>query len=291
MNVVHTPVLLEEVIKNLVSEKTNVFIDATVGGGGHASDILERYKNVKLIGLDADEEILRIAGERLYEFEGRTRLIRGNFRDLREILNSEGIPSFDGIIFDLGLSTFQITGERGFSFNDDSFLDMRMDNRGVLTAYDVVNNYEYKELLQIIKEYGEDYRAPAIAKMIVETRKKKPITTAKELGSVVLKAKRRTGRIHPATNTFQAIRIEVNDELRSLQRGLEAAVDMLSPEGRIGVISFHSLEDRIAKYAFKNSPLLNVITKKPIRAERAEVKENPSSRSAKLRIAEKKQGG
>ncbi len=291
MGVVHIPVLLEEVINNLVSEKTNVFIDATVGAGGHASHILERYKNVRLIGLDADEDILRIAGERLNEFEDRAKLIRGNFRDLKGILTSEGIASVDGILFDLGLSTFQITGERGFSFNDDSFLDMRMDNRGTLTAYDVVNDYDYKELLQIIRDYGEDYRAPAIAKMIVETRKKNPISTAKELGGIVLKAKRRTGKIHPATKTFQAIRIEVNDELRSLQRGIEAAIDMLSPEGRVGVISFHSLEDRIAKFAFRAASELNIITKKPIRAERVEIKENPSSRSAKLRVAEKKQGG
>jgi 16S rRNA (cytosine1402-N4)-methyltransferase len=291
MGVVHIPVLLEEVIKNLVCEKTNVFVDATVGAGGHASNILERYKNVKLIGLDADEDILRIAGERLHEFEGRVRLIRGNFRHLREILTSEGIAYVDGILFDLGLSTFQITGERGFSFNDDSFLDMRMDNREELTAYDVVNSYDYKELLRIIRDYGEDYRAPAIAKMIVETRKIKSISTAKELGSIVLKAKRRTGRIHPATKTFQAIRIEVNDELRGVQKGIGEAIDMLSPEGRIGVISFHSLEDRITKVAFKDSPVLNIITKKPIRPERVETKENPSSRSAKLRIAEKKQGG
>jgi 16S rRNA (cytosine1402-N4)-methyltransferase len=288
MGVVHIPVLLEEVIKNLVSEKTNVFIDATVGAGGHASNILERYKNVRLIGLDADEDILRIAGERIYEFEGRAKLIRGNFSDLREIISSENVASVDGILFDLGLSTFQITGERGFSFNDDSFLDMRMDNRGVLTAYDVVNSYDYKELQRIIKDYGEDYRAPVIAKMIVETRKKKSISTAKELGNIVLKAKRRTGRIHPATKTFQAIRMEVNDELSRLRKGIDAAIDMLSPEGRIGVISFHSLEDRIIKFAFRDSPVLNVITKKPIRPERIETKENPSSRSAKLRIAEKK---
>jgi 16S rRNA (cytosine1402-N4)-methyltransferase len=291
MDVVHIPVLLEEAIKYLVNEKTNVFIDATVGGGSHASNILERYKNVRLIGLDADEDILRIAGEKLHEFEGRARLIRGNFRYLKEILTSEGVTSIDGILFDLGLSTFQIKGERGFSFNDDSYLDMRMDNRGTLTAYDVVISYDYKELLRIIRDYGEDYRAPAIAKMITETRRKKPISTAKELGNTVLKAKRRTGRIHPATKTFQAIRIEVNDELKSLQKGIEAAIDMLAPNGRIGIISFHSLEDRIAKFAFRNSPALDVITKKPIRPEKVEAKENPSSRSAKLRIAEKKQGG
>ena len=288
MGLVHIPVLLEEVINNLISEKTNIFIDATVGGGGHAYNILERYKNVRLIGLDVDEDILRVTGERLCGFEGRARLIRGAFRDLRNILDAEGVSSFDGILFDLGLSTFQITGERGFSFNDNSFLDMRMDNRESLTAYDVVNGYDYKELLRIIRDYGEDYRAPAIAKIIVETRKKEPISTAKELGNIVLKVKRRTGRIHPATKTFQAIRIEVNDELRSLQTGIAAAIDMLSPEGRIGVISFHSLEDRIAKFAFRTSPVLEVITKKPIRPERIETKENPSSRSAKLRIAEKK---
>lgn len=288
MSVVHISVLLEEVVKYLVSEKTNVFIDATVGGGGHAFNILKKYETIRLIGLDADEDILKIARERLFEFEGRARLIRGNFKNLREILKSEGIASVDAILFDLGLSSFQIAGDRGFSFNDDSFLDMRMDNRESLTAYDVVNDYEYKDLLKIIRDYGEDYRAQAIAKTIVETRRKKPIATTGELSNIIMKAKRRTGKIHPATKTFQAIRIEVNDELRSLQQGIDAAIDMLSPEGRLGVISFHSLEDRITKFAFKDSPFLKVVTKKPLRPEKDEIRNNPRSRSAKLRIAEKK---
>jgi 16S rRNA (cytosine1402-N4)-methyltransferase len=288
MSVVHISVLLEEVVKYLVSEKTNVFIDATVGGGGHAFNILKKYETIRLIGLDADEDILKIARERLFEFEGRVKLIRGNFKNLKEILKSEGIASVDAILFDLGLSSFQIAGDRGFSFNDDSFLDMRMDNRESLTAYDVVNYYEYKDLLKIIRDYGEDYRAQAIAKTIVETRRKKPIATSGELSNIIMKAKRRTGKIHPATKTFQAIRIEVNDELRSLQQGIDAAIDMLSSEGRLGVISFHSLEDRITKFAFKDSPFLKVVTKKPLRPEKDEIRNNPRSRSAKLRIAEKK---
>ncbi len=291
MGVLHIPVLLEEVVRGLVSEKTEYFVDATTGGGGHAYHILERYGNVKLIGLDADENALRIAAERLYGFKDRVRLVRGNFRDLKEVLTSLGVLSIDGILFDLGLSTDQIMGARGFSFNDDSSLSMRMDNQEGLTAYDVVNSYSYKELLRIIRDYGEEYRAPAIAKTIVEARKKGPISTAKELGDIVLRAKRRTGRIHPATKTFQAIRIEVNDELRSLEIGLKSAVDALAPGGRIGVISFHSLEDRITKNLFRSSVVLNPITKKPIRSERAEVRGNPSSRSAKLRIAEKQAGG
>lgn len=288
MDVIHIPVLFEEAISGLVSEKTKLFVDATIGGGGHAYHILERYGNLKLIGLDADEDVLKIAGERLKEFKDRARLIRGNFRDLKEILIPAGVSSVDAIIFDLGLSTFQIKGKRGFSFNDDSFLDMRMDNTGGITAYDVVNGYSYMDLLKIIRDYGEEYRAPVIVKAIIEARKKRPVSTAKELGDIVLRVKRRTGRLHPATKTFQAIRIEVNDELRSLQSGIGAAINMLAPGGRIGAISFHSLEDRIVKNVFKSSSVLNLITKKPVKPQRAEIRENPNSRSAKLRIAEKK---
>jgi 16S rRNA (cytosine1402-N4)-methyltransferase len=288
MDVTHIPVLLEDVVRNLVTEKTRLFVDATVGGGGHSYHILERYENVKLIGLDADEDTLKIAMARLRVFEDRVRLLRGNFRDLKETLSSAGVSSVDAVLFDLGLSTFQIMGKRGFSFNDESFLDMRMDNRQELTGHDVVNHYGYKDLLGIIRDYGEEYRGLAIVKAIVEARKKKPINTAKELADLVLRVKWRTGKIHPATKTFQAIRIEVNDELKSLEAGIEQAIEMLAPGGRIGVISFHSLEDRIVKNAFRASPVLDVITKKPIKAEFAETRENPSSRSAKLRVAEKK---
>lgn len=288
MGVAHIPVLLDEVADNLASVTGNLFVDATVGGGGHSSFILERYPGLNLVGLDVDEDNLKIAEEWLRDFGGRVTLIRGNFRNLKELLKGAGINSFDSILFDLGLSTFQISGTRGFSFNDDSFLDMRMDSRDLLTAYDVVNKYNYEALKRIILEFGEEYRAARIARVITEERKRKPIATAKELANVVGMAKRRTGRVNPATKTFQAIRIEVNGELDSLRSGLADAIDMARPTGRIGVISFHSLEDRIVKEMFRASPLLNVVTKKPIRPGRAEIISNPRSRSAKFRVAEKK---
>lgn len=283
----HVPVLLEEVSNNLVSEKTRIFVDATIGGAGHSSLILHRYNNLKLIAIDADEQALEIAAKRLGPFEDRIKLIRGNFRDLKMILSSIDIFSIDCVLFDLGLSTYQIKGKRGFSFNDDTFLDMRMDNRESLTAYDVVNSYSYDDLKGIMEDYGEEYKAYKIAKAIVEERGKHPIKTAKELCKIILKVKRKTGRIHPATKAFQAIRIEVNGELKNLTTGVTDAVDILTPKGRIGVISFHSLEDRIVKNIFNSSSTLRVVTKKPIQAEREEVKTNPNSRSAKFRVAEK----
>lgn len=287
MGVAHIPVLLEEVADNLASDTRKLFIDATVGGGGHSSFILSRYPGLSLIGLDADEDNLKAAEARLRDFGGRVTLIRGNFRNLKALLQEEGISSFDSILFDLGLSTFQLAGTRGFSFHDDSFLDMRMDTREPLTAYDVVNKYNYEALKRVILEFGEEYRAGRIARVITEERKKNPITTAKELGDIVGKAKRRTGRVHPATKTFQAIRIEVNKELDSLRSGLADAIEITNSKGRICVISFHSLEDRIVKETFRESPFLNIITKKPIRPGRTEVISNPSARSAKLRVAEK----
>jgi 16S rRNA (cytosine1402-N4)-methyltransferase len=287
MEFTHIPVLLEEVTSNLVSEKTEIFVDATLGGAGHSSFILERHKNLRLIGLDADKTALEIAGKKLTVFNERATLIRGNFKDLKAILTSIGVSSIDSILFDLGLSTYQIMGKRGFSFNDDAFLDMRMDDQESFTAFDVVNRYSYEDLRGVLEEYGEEFKAYRIAKAIVDERKKNPIKTAKELSAVILKAKKRTGRIHPATKTFQAIRIEVNNELKNLATGITDAADLLAPNGRIGVISFHSLEDRIVKNLFKTSCLLRAITKKPIIAGRAEIKENPNSRSAKLRVAER----
>lgn len=288
MDVAHIPVLLEEVAEYLTSDTSELLVDATVGGGGHSSFILARYPGIRLIGLDVDENNLKIAEAKLRDFRGRTTLIRGNFGNLKALLQNEGITSFDSILFDLGLSTFQLAGTRGFSFHDNSFLDMRMDTRKPLTAYDVVNKYNYEALKRVILEFGEEYRAGRIARVITEERKKKPITTAKELGDIIEKAKRRTGRVHPATKTFQAIRIEVNGELDSLRSGLADAIEMVRPKGMIGVISFHSLEDRIVKETFRESPFLNVVTKKPIRPGRTEVISNPSARSAKLRVAEKK---
>jgi len=288
MDIAHIPVLLEEVAENLASDTGNLFVDATVGGGGHSSLILERYPGLHVIGLDVDEDNLKRAEARLKDFKGRVTLIRGNFRNLKSLLREAGISSCDAILFDLGLSTFQIAGTRGFSFHDDSYLDMRMDREEPLTAYDVVNKYNYEALRRVILELGEEYKAARIARAITEERKKGPITTAKQLADIVGKAKRRTGRVHPATKTFQAIRIEVNQELDSLRAGLADAIEVVRAGGRIGVISFHSLEDRIVKETFRSSTLLNIVTKKPIRPGRAEVLSNPSSRSAKLRVAERK---
>ncbi|HOV90684.1 MAG TPA: 16S rRNA (cytosine(1402)-N(4))-methyltransferase RsmH [Syntrophorhabdaceae bacterium] len=283
----HIPVLVKEVLDILITENFKVFIDATVGGGGHAYSILEQNSNIKLIGLDVDETNLGIAKVRLFPYLERVKLVRGNFRELRKILQGEGIDAFDGILFDLGLSMYQLDSKRGFSFYDDSFIDMRMDNRLNITAYDVVNKYSLEELEGIIWEYGEEYMARAIARAIVKERKKRPISTAIELGNIIAKVKGRRGRLHPATKTFQAIRIEVNKELDNLEIGLNDAIDMCRPGGRIGVISFHSLEDRIVKRTFREDKRIKAVTKKPIRPSYGEVKENPASRSAKLRVAEK----
>ena len=283
----HIPVLLEEVLHNLVNVEDGLFVDATLGGGGHAYRILERYEHLRIIGIDADDVALTIAKEALRGFQDRVTLVRGNFKTLKEILLGIGVSSIDGILFDLGTSTYQIMGKRGFSFNDEEALDMRMDMRETFTAHDVVNRYRQDDLANIIFQYGEEEKSRRIARAIVEARKKKPIDTAKELADLVAKVKWRRGRIHPATKTFQAIRIETNQELENLKTGVESAIEMLNPKGRIGVISFHSLEDRIMKETFRNSPALTVLTKKPIRPERKEALMNPRSRSAKLRIAEK----
>jgi len=283
----HIPVLVKEVLDYLISEKFSLFIDATVGGGGHAFSILGHHSKIKLIGLDVDEAGLTIAARRLQPFGERVRLIRGNFRDLKDILAREGIDGFDAILFDLGLSMYHLQGKRGFSFYDDSFLDMRMDNQQEKTAFDVVNRYSTERLENILLQYGEEYRARAIAKAIVYARKKKPITTALELSSLILRVKGKKGRTHPATKAFQAIRIEVNRELENIVSGLRDAIEMCRPGGRIGVISFHSLEDRIIKNTFRADERIKVITKKPLKPSMKEIKENPASRSAKLRVAEK----
>lgn len=283
----HISVLPEEVLLNLVNVEDGLFVDATLGGGGHTYRILERYKRLRIIGIDADDAALVIAKERLREFNNRVTLVRGNFRTLKEILLGMGVSSIDGVLFDLGTSTYQIMGTRGFSFNDEGILDMRMDTRETLRAYDIVNRYPQDDLARILFEYGEEEKSRKIARAIIEARKKKPIETAKELGDLVAKIKWRRGRIHPATKTFQAIRIETNRELENVKTGVESAIEMLNTKGRIGVITFHSLEDRIVKETFRNSQVLKVLTKKPLRPGREEMLANPRSRSAKLRIAEK----
>ncbi|HPP06803.1 MAG TPA: 16S rRNA (cytosine(1402)-N(4))-methyltransferase RsmH [Syntrophorhabdaceae bacterium] len=283
----HIPVLVKEVIEHLISEKFNIFIDATVGGGGHASSILRHNERIKLIGFDVDEYALNIAKKTLEPFGERVTLVKGNFRNLKTLLNEMGIDTFDGILFDLGLSMYQIAGKRGFSFYDNNTLDMRMDMTQENTAFKVINSYDFETLRRIIKDYGEEFKANVIAKAIVNIRKKRPIQTASELADLITGIKGKRGRLHPATKTFQAVRIEVNRELENLSLGLKDAIEMCAPKGRIGVISFHSLEDRIVKNMFRHDERLNVITKKPITPSKEEIKVNPPSRSAKLRIAEK----
>lgn len=291
MNLTHTSVLLEAVLNNLIRSEDRVFVDATVGGGGHAYGILERYQDLILIGIDADEDALQRAEQRLSPFGDRAQLYRGNFRELKKVLTSEGISMADGILFDLGISMFQMMGERGFSFNDEDSLDMRIDLTSPVTAFDVVNHYSYANLKRIIEEYGEEWEAPRIARALIEGRKKRPLESAKEVAAIVEKVKKRRGKIHPATQTFQALRMEVNQELENLRSGLSDAVEILVPGGRVGIITFHSIEDRIVKNTLKGAPNLKVLTKKPIAPERTEIRQNPRARSAKLRIAEKLGGG
>jgi 16S rRNA (cytosine1402-N4)-methyltransferase len=288
MDSTHTPVLLDAVVTNLVDEDDLLFVDATIGGGGHGYHILERYRGLRLVGIDADEEALAVSGERLAPFKDRVLLKKGNFRDLKRILQEESIDEIDAVLFDLGISMYQMSGDRGFSFSDESSLDMRIDRDEALTAFEVVNRYDYRTLTTIIREYGEEGDAPRIAKAIIEARKKKAITGARELAAIVAGAKRGRGRIHPATKTFQAIRIEVNREFVNIQRGLQDAADMVRKSGRIGVITFHSLEDRMIKTFFKSDPRLEPATKKPIVPGRDEIRSNRRARSAKLRIVEKR---
>lgn len=284
----HVPVLLKEVIAYLCMDSYSIFVDATLGPGGHAYYILTTLKNVTLIGMDVDEEALISAEKRLKKFGERVFLFRENYVNMGSIFEKMGIGKVDAVLFDLGLSTLQLKSNRGFSFTDEAFLDMRMDKRATKTAYDVVNSYAYKDLLRVIRDLGEEEEAERIAKAIIEERKKGPIQSARELASIVERAKRKKGRLHPATKTFQAIRIEVNNELSNLQSGLEKAATFLGPGGRMGVISFHSLEDRIVKQFVRRSPFLQPLTKSALRPSPQEVRVNRSSRSAKFRVAEKR---
>jgi 16S rRNA (cytosine1402-N4)-methyltransferase len=287
MEVTHAPVLVDAVVKNLVDEDDLLVVDATIGGGGHGYHILERYRALRLVGIDADDEALAVSGERLAPFKDRVLLKKGNFRDLKRILQEASINEVDAVLFDLGISMYQMSGDRGFSFADEASLDMRIDRDEALTAYVVVNRYDYRTLTRIIKEYGEEGDAPRIAHAIIEARKKKAIASSKELAAIVAGAKKGRGRIHPATKTFQAIRIEVNGEFVNIQRGLQDAADMVRTSGKIGVITFHSLEDRMVKTFFKSDPRIEPTTKKPIVPGRDELRSNRRARSAKLRIAER----
>ena len=304
MDSFHIPVLLKEVLHYLIPKKGGgVYIDCTLGGGGHSKAILERiYPDGLLIGIDRDIEAIKAARKELSNFLDRAILIRDNFKNLEEILSNLKIKVASGVLFDLGVSSHQLRErERGFSFREDGHLDMRMDPTQKFNASTLINNYTEEELVRIFGKYGEERFSKRIARLIVLERQKNPITTTKQLADLVIRAlpkakKRGRWRIHPATRVFQAIRIEVNQELDLLEKSLNQVIKVLEDKGRICVISYHSLEDRIVKNVFKKAERekvakenygLKIITKKPIRASQEEIKRNPKARSAKLRVAEK----
>jgi len=287
--------MLDEVISSLNLKPGYIALDATTGGGGHTIEILKRIlPGGLLIGLDADASTLAIAKERLKEYEGSFKLVRENFRNLDTVLASLGIDGIDAALFDVGVSSFQLDdAERGFGLKQDSRLDMRMDPELPVSAYDIINRYTEKDLSDIIEKFGEERFHKRIARRIVEERLRKPVETTFELKEVVYRAigrKHGYSKIDPATRTFQAIRIAVNDELGALENGLKKALAVLNPGARIGVISFHSLEDRIVKHLFKGYAslgMIEIITKKPLRPSDKETAFNPRARSAKFRVAER----
>ena len=306
----HLSVLPDEVIQFLNPRPGGIYLDGTLGGGGHARMILERCTpDGVLIGIDQDQEALQAAGQRLADFGTAARLVHGNFGELEQYLDRIKIPALDGFILDLGVSSHQLdSAGRGFSFQQDAPLDMRMDTSGGETAADLLNDLPEPELERIIRDYGEERWAKRIAAFIARARQEAPFVTTLQLVDIVKGAVPKAKweeRIHPATRTFQAVRIAVNHELESLEKGLRAALDRLKPDGRGIVISFHSLEDRIVKHIFReyatgctcprnfpvcacdNTPRVRVLTGKPVTATTQEIEINPRSRSAKLRAVEK----
>ena len=307
----HYSVMLHETIESLNIKPDGIYIDGTLGGGGHSFEIAKRLtEGGHLYGIDQDEAAIEAATERLKDYSERITAIRANYKDAVSILKEKGIGGVDGIVLDLGVSSYQLdTAERGFSYKANSALDMRMDRRQKLTAYDIVNTYSIKELFRIIRDYGEDKFAQNIAKHIVQAREIKPIETTYELNDIIKAAipmKMRVEGGHPSKRTFQAIRIECNHELDVLRDSLDEMIDFLNPGGRLSIITFHSLEDRIVKTSFKknedpctcpkNFPVCvcgnvskgTVVTKKPIVPSDEELEVNSRSKSAKLRVFERK---
>ncbi len=309
MEYVHRPVLLNETIEALNIRPEGIYLDGTIGGGGHSYEIAKALTGGgRLIGIDQDEEAVRAAKERLREFEDRVTIVHDNYANYESVLNSLGIDLIDGIVLDLGVSSYQIDNpERGFSYMTDSPLDMRMDATAALSARDIVNEYSEEELYRVIRDYGEDPHAGSIAKRIVRERAKAPIETTSQLAQIVRMAippkERYAG--HPEKRTFQAVRIECNGELDALDSSLDGMIMRLRPGGRIAVITFHSLEDRIVKNKFRENqnPCIcppdlpvcmcgrksrgQVITRKPVVAGDQETAENSRARSARLRVFER----
>jgi 16S rRNA (cytosine1402-N4)-methyltransferase len=295
----HVPVLLNEVLNGLAPHAGGRYIDGTLGGGGHAAAVLEASApDGRLLGIDADPAALAAAGARLAAFGERATLTHGNFRDIGRLAIEQGFERVDALLLDLGVSSYQLdTPGRGFSFAADAPLDMRLDPTEGKTAADLVNGTSEGELADLIYRYGEERGSRRVARFIAEARRKRPIATTGELAELVARALGgRHGKIHPATRTFQALRIAVNRELESLEMALPQAVELLGEGGRLAIISFHSLEDRIVKLFFRaesgysggeRPARLQIITKKPIEATEQEARANSRSRSAKLRVAEK----
>jgi len=308
---VHIPVLLNEVINFLRCEPDNIYVDANLGDGGHAEHILKKSLPTGiLIGIDRDEDSIKFASDRLSSYRERVHIFHDNFKNIKDVVSGRaGFSKVDGILFDLGVSTRQLmTAERGFSFSQDAPLDMRMDRSRGVTAKEVVNNFEEEKLSNIIYKYGEEKWAKKIARAIVRERGKMPVDTTSQLSDIVVSAippAHRSQRIHSATRTFQAIRIAVNGEIEILEDAIRDAIDVLNIEGRICIISYHSLEDRIVKNLFREiehgcicphdipkcicgrKGVIKILTKKPVTPSEEEVRRNPRARSAKLRAAEK----
>lgn len=306
----HVSVLLQETIDGLAVKPDGIYVDGTTGGGGHSYEICKRLgKNGRLIGIDQDAEALAAAEKRLEPFAGIVTLVKSNYAQMKEVLKQLGIEKVDGIVLDLGVSSYQLdNAERGFSYREDAPLDMRMDREQTLTARDIVNDYPESELYRIIKEYGEERFAKSIARNICKRRQDKPLETTFELVDIIrnsMPAKARNGKSHPAKRTFQAIRIECNQELEVLRQALDEMVNLLKDGGRISIITFHSLEDRMVKTSFRrqenpctcppdfpvcvcgNKAKGKVITRKPILPSEEECEQNTRSKSAKLRVFER----
>lgn len=310
MEFVHKSVLLHETVDSLNIKPDGIYVDGTLGGGGHAFEVCKRLgENGRFIGIDQDAEAIEAAGLRLAEFGDKVTIVRSNYVDTPDVLKSLNIDKVDGIMLDLGVSSYQLdTPERGFSYKNDAPLDMRMDDRSNTTAKDIINNYTEMELYRIIRDYGEDKFAKNIAKHIVNARKERPIETTGQLTEIIKAAipmKVRKNGGHPAKKTFQAIRIELNRELDVLNNSIDNMIDLLNDNGRLSIITFHSLEDRIVKNRFKNNenpctcppdfPVCvcgnkskgKVITRKPIIPGERELEDNSRAKSSKLRVFEK----
>jgi 16S rRNA (cytosine1402-N4)-methyltransferase len=303
----HNPVLREKVIECLITDRSGTYIDATLGTGGHAEAILEELdEEGKLLGIDRDNDSLKISKGRLRRFGKKVEFLNQSYSHLPEISKSQNLERISGVLFDLGLSSYQLDNpERGFSYSAEGPLDMRFDQEEGKKAFDVINEYCVEELTRIFKEYGEERFSKKIAQAIVQNRKVKKIESTKELKDIVKSILKTKGDTKTLSRVFQALRIEVNDELSELKAGLDAGIEVLVPEGRVCVISYHSLEDRIVKKRFSDlakgcicppdfpictcggKKVLRILTRKPVIPDEKEIEENPRARSAKLRVAEK----